>query len=440
MPHQDGPRLKGWLATLLIPILLMAAGQPVWAEAPKLVGESAIMIDFDSGDVLYAKNPDKSMYPASTTKVMTALLALETLELDTNVVIDGDTPFTEGSRIYLFEDEVISVRDLLHALLLESANDAAVALAKAVSGDVESFVDAMNRKALALGATGTHFTNPNGLPDKAHVTTVHDMALIARKALENETFKALVQTVRYKIEPTNTQPEPRYLKNGNRLLWGTGSGNQIYYDGEWIDIMDPRVDGVKTGYTTAARQCLVATAAQGGRRVITVVFKSQQKNIYKDTRALIDYGLEAFANRTLAQKGQRMLEADIANGVSPAVTLAAGASLIRTLPASRASASVESLIDLEDDLDAPIAEGQVLGTQTFLLEGEPLGTVPLVAEHAVEKQSLWDGFANHLDAFPLKRVLGGVLLAYLAWRTHVTRRRLKRIRARKNRRTRRFEA
>lgn len=418
---------------IVLALVLLLTSCPQAAEPSGIVGESAIVMDYDSGEILYSKNPDKPMYPASTTKIMTALLALENLQLDTNVVIDDDTPFTEGSRIYLFANEIISVEDLLYALLLESANDSAVALAKAVSGDVDAFVARMNERAVELGATHTHFTNPNGLPDPEHVTTVHDLSLIARKALENDIFRKMVKTINYTIEPTNEQPEFRYLKNGNRFLWGTGSGNQIYYNGQWIDIKYDLVEGVKTGYTLAAQQCLVTSAARGDRRVIAAVFKSQQKNIYADTRKLIDFALYDFDNITLCEKGERVITAQITGSRDETLFVMTGETLIRSLPAGFDPDAVESEIRLRKNLSAPVEQGEVLGEIVFSLDDETLGSIPLVAEKTVLKKTFSDTLQKYWEKVGWIKTISISILLYLLWRTLITIKRLKAMKRRARR-------
>lgn len=400
--------------------------------ASDLVGESAIVIDYDSGDILYSKDPDRKMYPASTTKIMTALLTLENLELDTNVVIDSETPFTDGNRIYLFEDEVISIRDLLHALLIESANDSAVALAKAVSGDVDTFVALMNSRAKELGAANTHFANPNGLPDTEHVTTVHDMALIAHKAFENDVFREIVKKTNYTIAPTEKQPESRYLRSSNRFLWGTGGSNQIYYDGKWIDIKYPLVDGIKTGYTIAAQQCLVATASKGGRRIITAVFKSQQKNIYIDSRKLIDYGLDSFENVRLSTKGERVITADIYGGKESSLEVISSKTFIHSIPRDADSDSIKNNIRLNENLNAPVMKGDLVGEISFSMNGKLIGTVPLLADKTVLEKTWKDSLKEFWGNIHWIKTLLLIILCYLAWRTLVTTKRLKLVKKKKD--------
>ena len=429
--------IKRYLLSLtLVPMLLFSFCVESFAITDSdIVGESAIVVDYDSGDILYSKNPDKKMYPASTTKIMTALLTLENLELDTNIVIDDETPFTEGSRIYLIEDEVMSIEDLLYALLLESANDAAVALAKAVSGDVDSFVSLMNERAKEIGATNTHFSNPNGLPDETHVTTVHDMALIAREAFENDLFREIVKTVKYVIDPTEKQPESRYLTNGNRFLWASGNGNKIFYDGDWIDIKYPIVDGIKTGYTLAAQQCLVTTASKGGRRVITVVFKSQhksqEKNIFTDTRTLIDYGLDSFENVTLSNSGERIITADIYGGKENTLEVISGQTLIRSLPGDTDIDTIKNSIHLNENLNAPVMEGDLVGDISFSMNEKLIGTVPLLADKTVLKKTRKDYLMELWQKINWIGILIPIFLLYLARRTFITIKRLNRIKNKK---------
>jgi len=432
LANKNTPLKRLLLTFPLMLSIMIALTLPSHAlSSSEIVGESAIVMDYDSGEILFSKNPDKKMYPASTTKIMTALLSIEALELDTNVVIDDETPFTEGSRIYLFADEIISIKDLLHALLLESANDAAVALAKAVSGDVENFVDLMNSRAKEIGAINTNFANPNGLPDKSHVTTVRDMALIARQAYENDVFKEIVHTVNYIIDPSEKQPESRYLKNGNRFLWGRGSGNQIYYDGNWIDIKYPIVDGIKTGYTIAAQQCLVTTASKGGRRVITVVFKSRQKNIYTDSRKLIDFGLDSFENINLSNKGERLITADISGGKEKTLEVVSGENLIHTLPAGTPPDAVKSEIHINENLNAPVVKGDLVGKVTYSIDEKLIGTIPLMAEKTIPEKTWKDTLSKLAERINWLASISVLLFIYIARRTYVTVKRLKRIKERK---------
>lgn len=204
------------------------------------------------------------------------------------------------------EGEQVTVEQLLYAMLLASANDAAIALAKHHSGTVQAFSRVMNSRAQALGAVNSHFVNPNGLPDPEHVASARDLALIACEAMKHPDFRRIVGTVSYTLPPTNTQPETRHLQNGNRLLYGTGWRNSIVLDNQTVDIKWDLADGIKTGYTTLARQCLVASASSEGRRVVAVTLKSEGKDVYRDVRLMLRHGLEDFKNLPLVEKGAPM--------------------------------------------------------------------------------------------------------------------------------------
>ena len=217
----------------------------------RLSAEAAIVIDANSGSVLYEKNADKTMYPASTTKIMTGLLAAECLDPDEVIAVPEDVAKVEGSSIYLNPREKLTADCLIHGLLLNSGNDAAYALAVACAGSVEAFAERMNERAAALGMTGTHFVNPHGLPDDAHYTTARDLARLAANAMKNEYLRKVVSTVRasYPSESGTV----RYFVNHNRLL--------TLYDG---------AVGVKTGYTREAGRCLVSAAMRDGNMFIAV--------------------------------------------------------------------------------------------------------------------------------------------------------------------------
>lgn len=403
----------------------------------ELYAESAIVIDGTTGDVLFEKNSSKVMYPASTTKILTALIILENHELDEIVTIDAETPFTEGSRIYVLENEKFTVEQLVNALLIQSANDAAVALAKHHSGSVEAFADEMNKKALDLGAKKTNFTNPNGLPDENHVTTAYDMAQISRGAMANSKFREIVNTVRYQIPPTNEQEETRFLKNGNRFLHGTGSSNKIDYRGETIDIKYDIVDGVKTGYTNAARQCLVTSAKVDNRRLIAVVLKSEGRNLYTDSRALLDYGFENFKNLRVIRQDEVVTNIKIHRAENNGLDLLAEDTIIKMLPNSYESQEMIPKLDIYEPIELPIEEGQIMGKVSFYVGDEFIAETNLLADHSIYEKNL---FTSISDAFNQKDkpkdlkywigIIAKLVLTFIIWRVVVT---AIRIRKKKNR-------
>lgn len=247
---------------------------------PDIESEASLLMDLNTGQILYEKNINERLAPASTTKIMTALLTLENCCLSDKITVGPDPPFEEGSKIFIFEDEIISINDLMHAMLLVSANDAASALAEHIAGSKEAFAELMNKRAKELGCTDTNFVNPNGLYEDNHYTTAHDLAIIAKKAMENDVFRNIIKTLRYEIQPTNKQTEVRYLHNINKLLTPT----KYKYDG---------ADGIKNGYTTKSKNTLVSSAQRDGVHLLAVSLKASS-HIYEDNIKLFDYGFDSF--------------------------------------------------------------------------------------------------------------------------------------------------
>jgi D-alanyl-D-alanine carboxypeptidase (penicillin-binding protein 5/6) len=239
-----------------------------------LWAKSALLLDAQTGKIIYQKNARVRRSPASTTKMMTVLVALELGDLDDKVTVSERVPQTQGASLRLKAGEVISLRDLLYGALLKSANDACVALAEHIAGSEENFVWVMNEKAKAIGALETHFVNCHGLDSPEHYSTAYDLALIGRKAMENPTFQELVKTPRVQIKSTLGKKEKvRYLISKNRLL-NTFEGT----------------DGVKTGFTRDAGYCLVASASRMGYRMIAVVLVD--KNRWQDSKNLLAAGFD----------------------------------------------------------------------------------------------------------------------------------------------------
>lgn len=373
----------------LLLILLFSITQPCFADVPVIEGESAILVVADTGEILFSKNSDAKMYPASTTKILTAIIIIEDLLLTDTVIGDREAAFTGGSRIYIMEEEVFTVEELLYALLLESANDAAVALAKKHSGSVEAFAQVMNERALSMGATQSHFVTPNGLHDDNHYTTAADMAKIAAYAMKNETFRGFVKTYQHDLSPTNKQVETRHLYNSNRFLYGTGSGNRMSYKGQVVDIKYDIVDGIKTGYTTKAQNCFVGSAVKNDQRLISVVFKSAGTAIYTDSRLLLDYGFEAFTQYKILSQGDVVDNIKIPGAAeNRGLDLVAETDVYKYLLSGETSIPVETRVDLLEPLPLPIEEGQILGQVSFLLDGQVMGSTNLLAAHSVDSAGI----------------------------------------------------
>lgn len=259
-----------------------------WPEGPKIEGQSAVLMDAVTDTVLYSKNADDRLYPASITKIMTALLACENLDINDTITMSEAAAYgieAGSSSIYAETGEVFTVEQALMALMLESANEMALALAEKTSGSVKKFVELMNDRARQLGCTDTHFNNPNGLPDETHYTTANDMMKIAKAAWYNPLFRKFVTTQVYEIPPTNKQPETRYLLNHHKMM----EGQSYAYDG---------VLGGKTGYTNDAGSTLVTYAKKGNSVLIAVVLNSTN-GAFPDTTSLLDYGFNNFERKDM---------------------------------------------------------------------------------------------------------------------------------------------
>jgi len=267
-----------------------------WPQGPSMSCRSAFLYNCNSGEVLFSQNADETRYPASVTKVMTALLVCENCDLSEQVTFShaAVTDLEEGGFTAGFkEGEVLTVEQCLYALLLSSVNECAYALAEHVAGSISAFADMMNARAAQIGCTNTNFVNPHGLNNPDHKTTAHDMGLILATAIQNETFLRIDSTTSYRIEPTELNPDGFNCSMGNQLI---NSGAAEYYDGA--------VAG-KTGYTSLALFTLVTYAERNGVKLVAVSMKgSSRADTYSDTRKMFDYGFNNFTLTDLSQSVQ----------------------------------------------------------------------------------------------------------------------------------------
>jgi D-alanyl-D-alanine carboxypeptidase (penicillin-binding protein 5/6) len=290
--------LKRWLSLILL--FMTIAGCPVLAEtkqpeavtANDLLSQSAILMDADTGQILFEKNMHEKLSPASITKIMTALLALEKGDLSDSITMSHDAVFSVprgASHIALDEGEVLTLKEAMYAMMLVSANDAANGIAEYISGSIKDFADLMNQRALELGAKNTNFVNPSGLTVEGHYTTAYDMALITLQAMQHQDFNTIWGTSRYEMAPTNKQPEVRFFNNQNRMLI---SSKYQYED----------VIGGKLGWTTEAQNTMVVAAKRNDRTLLCVLFKSQDPQAkYQDAKLLFDYGFDQFRKISLEE-------------------------------------------------------------------------------------------------------------------------------------------
>ncbi|HHV19279.1 MAG TPA: D-alanyl-D-alanine carboxypeptidase [Thermoanaerobacterales bacterium] len=330
---------------------------------PSIAGEAGILMDVSTGKVLYEKNAHTPLEPASITKIMTAILALEKGELSDIVVTSNKPPLAEGTRIYLEEGEKLTLEQMLYGMMLNSGNDAAIAIAEHIGGSVESFVLMMNQKAREVGAQNTVFINPNGLSEEGHLTTAYDLALISRYAMLNfPKFREIVATKTMEI-PWQGEEWDRQLINLNKLLWNY----------EWAD-------GIKTGYTSTAGSTLAASATQNGWQLISVILKSDS-SILADSMALLDYGFANFEKKDVIQKNTPVTEAKIKYGDPVELAVNDGFTAV----VQKNSPPITQQVVINPDIKAPIRSGQALGQIVFYQGGKKLGSVDLIATEDVNR-------------------------------------------------------
>lgn len=311
---------------------------------------------------------------------MTALLALENLDLKKQITVPDTFGPAEGSAMYLLPGETFTVEELLQGLMIKSANDAAVLLALEISGDISSFAELMNKRAEEIGCTGTHFTNPNGLHDPKHTTTAHDLALMAREAMKHEVFRELIKTDFIQIHATEQTPEIRYYRNTNRFLW---SSQKIDYNGTQIPIKYDVVDGVKTGFTDEAKNCLVSTGEKNGIRVIAVSLKNETFEVYKNSRKLLDYGFENFQKKSLVSANEIVGSQEFPKTVEKKLDFYVKDNFVLVENINSNSSYVFEVL-LKEGLQAPVQKDDLIGEYLIKQNGTLIQSLPLYANNSLE--------------------------------------------------------
>ncbi len=347
-------------AVLLITVFLIQIFFPISVSAiPSVSAKSAVVIDADTGRILYEQDAHTRRGMASTTKIMTAIIALEYASADMLVTVDPRACGVEGSSVYLYAGERITMEALLYALMLQSANDAAEAIAYAVAGSIDGFAALMNEKADELGLTATHFENPHGLDGETHYTTAYELGLIAAYAMKNDRFAEIVSTVKKTI-PLHDGEISRLLINHNRLLR------------EYDDIC-----GIKTGYTKKCGRTLVSAARRNGVSLICVTL--DDGNDWADHRALLDYGFSLYGEVSLA--GEISYELPVCGGTASSVKVCTRESLTAMLP--QGHGEIISVVEMPRFLYAGVREGDVVGKVVFYADGARIGESFLYAEDSV---------------------------------------------------------
>lgn len=336
---------------------------------------SAVLYQPEIDNFLYSKDADVRLPMASTTKIMTALVALENSVLNEIVEVEDSAIGTEGSSAYLRHGDTLTMEELLYALLLQSANDAAVAIACHIGGDVEGFSALMNDRASQLGLTDTHFTNPHGLDDDEHYTTARELSLIAAEAMRNPTFKKIASTYKKTFA---TEDRTRTYVNHNKLLH--------LYDG---------CIGVKTGFTKKSGRCLVGAAEKEGLTFITVTLDAPSD--WSDHKKMLDFGFESLEKITLASGFDHMYKIPLLDGESEYLTVANpdGAEMIT----ERTEQEIAEHVRLVKYGIAPINRGDKLGEIIYTSDGKEVARVPLVALESVKKKENKGFFEKILSIF-----------------------------------------
>lgn len=352
--------------------------------------QSALLVDFASGRLIYGKNIDQRVFPASTTKIMTAILALEHCpDLAQTVTANYQALASitlEDSHMGILIGEELTIEQLITGMLVYSANDAANVLAIHISGSMEAFTALMNQKAQELGMTGTNFANACGSHDDNHYTTARDLATLAQYAMKNDKFREIVKIPIYKIAPTNKYMQERILVNTNLFL-GTSRSTYYYY---------PPCTGIKTGHTSQAGYCLVASAAYNNTNLLGIVMNcpniDTKENAYSyiDTKNLFDFGFDNYVQQTIVNPGDIVSDSKVYEAKNDArIALTVENELAALIPSNENSISeIVTNVQIPDELKAPIKKGTVIGTVTYTYRDTQIGSANLVAANDVERNNL----------------------------------------------------
>ncbi|MFZ6687858.1 D-alanyl-D-alanine carboxypeptidase family protein [Undibacterium sp. SXout11W] len=375
--------MKKFLAILATSILTMSAAMAQSLPAPTIAARSWLLLDVTSGQIIAAQEPDMRIEPASLTKIMTAYLvftALTEKKLDLNQSVNVSTHAwkvdSSSSKMFIEPNKPVTINELLYGLIVDSGNDAAVALAEAVAGSEEAFVVQMNRQAERLGMKSTHYANPHGLPSPENYATARDLSTLASRLISDfpAFYKTYYSTKSYTYNKI-TQP------NRNRLLW-----------------LDPTVDGMKTGHTETAKYCLISSAnrpnGSGQRRLISVITGADSDQIRaQESLKLLNWGYLNFDTVKLYAKGQTLETPQVWKGSQAQVKIGFDHDLYVTLPKGSA-AKLKPALERKDPLIAPIALNSKVGTVKMMLDGKPVAEFPVTALEQVDQASIfgraWD--------------------------------------------------
>jgi serine-type D-Ala-D-Ala carboxypeptidase (penicillin-binding protein 5/6) len=350
------------------PIIITAASSEAPPTTPRVTAKGAILVEADTGKVLYSRNADKELEMASTTKIMTAILILESMPLDEKVKVPAAATGTAGSTLGLRRGETFTVEQLLYAMLVPSANDAAITLGVAEAGSVKAFVAKMNDRAQQMGLTHTHFANNCGLHAENHYSSARDLAVLASYAMKDPVFRRIVATHQYTL--------PHAGGVTNRVIT---TSNELLRDYDWVN-------GIKTGSTPYAGYCLVSSATKDGLTLISVVLGAKNEDTRElESKALLQYGFDRCKMTHLVDGGTVIADVPVADPLGRQVRLVTGSSFSRRLLGED---QVTGQVKLDGDVTLPVQAGQELGRLELFQGDVDLGSVTLVAAQSVEPATL----------------------------------------------------
>ncbi|WP_051533837.1 D-alanyl-D-alanine carboxypeptidase family protein [Desulfitibacter alkalitolerans] len=350
---------------LIIIALILYMPTASLADEPFITARAAILIESSTGKILYEKNPYEPLYPASTTKVVTAILGLELGNIEDIVAISKEASMVGEASIYLKENQQVYLGDLIKGALVKSGNDAAYAIGEYIAGNEELFLMLMNKKAAILGAEHTSFHNTNGLPDKEHLSSAYDLGLIGRYAMDNALFAEYVQVKEDKLKFVSG--ETRYIKNTNKLLWNY-----------------PYATGIKTGTTRAAGQCLIASAQRDDKELIAVVLDSKAR--YNDAISLFEYGFSNWNIYNLP-KNTFMGYIEVRNGQKDSLSLHLSDCITEVYPKG---SKITVKKNINNHVYAPASEGTEFGQLEIYIDDLKTQSVPIVGREAVQRMNIFE--------------------------------------------------
>lgn len=376
---------------------------------PEICAEAAILMDAGTGEILYEKNSRSKMYPASITKLMTVLLALENGKLDDTITFSHEAVYSiepNSAHIAMQEGEQITLEQALYGIMLRSANEVANAVAEYVDGSIAAFAQHMTERAKELGCETTNFVNANGLFHENHYTSAYDMALIAKQLLQQEAYRNMMSTTYFEIPPTNKQTEIRYLHGQHQML----NQNSIYYY--------EYATGGKTGYVTEALNTLVTFAKKGDTQLIAVVLKCNGAQHYIDSKALFEYGFQNYQTvKVFSAKDYTKnvgVEETYKNKTTSLgnVTIAPKEDIYKTMPIDASLSDIKIDVNYPETVNAPVTQGQKIGTLTVKCGDETISDVSLLAQSTVEETSQEAHLAQEKEA--RKRLLKTVGMIFMS--------------------------